>query len=57
MKKKLEVVVKAESIGGRAGVSIYINGGLSKHMVEAIHLFEELRMLEALGTFEVSFEK
>ena len=56
MAKKIEVVVKIEALGGRAGVSIYIDGGLSKNVVDAISLCEELRMLQVLGEFEVRFE-
>lgn len=56
MEKKMKVVVKIEELAGRVGVSIYINDGLSKHVVQAIHLFEELRMLQVLGNCDVTFE-
>ena len=56
MTKRIKVVVKHEEMAGRVGVSIYINGGLSKHVVQAISLFEELKMLQALGEFDVTFE-
>ncbi len=56
MTKKMKVVVKVEELAGRVGVSIYINDGLSKNVVDAISLFEELRMLQMLGEFEVTFE-
>jgi hypothetical protein len=56
MTKRMKVVVKVEELAGRVGVSIYINGGLSRHVVEALSLFEELRMLQALGEFDVTFK-
>lgn len=56
MEKKMKVVVKIEELAGMVGVSIYINGGLSKHVVQAISLFEELRLLQMLGEFDVTFE-
>ena len=56
MGKRMKVVVKIEELAGRVGVSIYTNDGLSKHVVQAIHLFEELRMLQVLGDCDVTFE-
>ena len=56
MTKRMKVVVKIEELAGRVGVSIYINDGLSKHVVQAINLFEELKMLQMLGDFDVIFK-
>jgi hypothetical protein len=56
MGKRMKVVVKLEEVAGRVGVSIYIDGGLSKHVVQAVHLFDELRMLQRLGEFDVTFK-
>lgn len=56
MGKRMKVVVKIEELAGRVGVSIYINGELSKHVVQAIHLFEELRILQVLGDYDVIFK-
>ena len=56
MTKKMKVVVTIEEVAGRVGVSIYIYDGLSEHVVQAIDLFDELRMLQMLGEFDVIFK-
>ena len=56
MEKRMKVVVKIEELAGRVGVSIYINDGLCKHVVQAINLFEELRMLQVLEDCDVIFK-
>jgi hypothetical protein len=53
--KKKRVEVKAETLFEREGVSIYIDGGLSKHVITARSLYEELKYLDAIELFDIVF--
>jgi len=53
-KRKLVEVIQ-EELFGRDGVSTYINGGFSKHMVTATELFKELKFINELDAYNVRF--
>jgi len=52
---KNKVVVKKEKFNGRLGISIYVNDGLCKFVVDAISLFDELEFIADMGTMEVTY--
>jgi len=54
--KKKEVIVKNEKMFGREGISIYIDGVLSRNVTKITSLFEELKLLTELEIYNIIFK-
>ena len=52
----MKAILKEMELRGKAGVGIYINGGLSKFFVNAIDLLEEIKALKTIG-YDVKMER
>ena len=56
MPQKNKAILREMELRGKAGVGIYINGGLSKFFSNALDLLEEIKALKTIG-YKVEIER
>jgi hypothetical protein len=52
----MKAILREMELRGKAGVVIYINGGLSKFFTNALDLLEEIKALKTIG-YKVEIER
>ena len=52
----MKAILREMELRGKAGVGIYINGGLSKFFTNALDLLEEIKSLKTIG-YKVEIER
>ena len=45
----MKAIIRETEVMGKSGVGVYINGGLSKFIVKATDLLEEIAALKVIG--------